>query len=184
MAKKIKFALEMADGTKVRTIEDLREHFNLEAVIGYFLDGKLLEWLEDRFYEKEIEAVSALKHDNPDFNQKLCEALGIEYEGDDISLEDIETVNAKKAKLKQLTSDEEIISHAAETAFLQEELADLLNEGITTIYLCGEEFHLPRKVTNCRYIGILGEPKVHINVETAEELAELNIVLEHVTLPE
>ena len=48
MAKKIKFALEMAEGIKVRTIEDLRAHFDMERVMMYFSDGKLLEWLEDR----------------------------------------------------------------------------------------------------------------------------------------
>lgn len=184
MAKKIKFGLAMPDGASVRTIEDLREHFDLETTIGYFLDGKLLEWLEDRMYEDAIEAVKGLSHDAPDFKQKLCDALGVAYEGDDISLEDIEIINAKKAKLKQLTSDEEIISHAAETAFSQEELADLISDGIRTIYLCGEEFHLPAKVDKCRYIGILGEPKVNIKVESPEQLTELGIVLEHVTLPE
>lgn len=48
MAKKIKFALTMKDGTKVRTLNELREHFDLERVIGYFLDGRLQKWLEDR----------------------------------------------------------------------------------------------------------------------------------------
>ena len=184
MAKKIRFGLAMPDGANVRTIEDLREHFDLEASIGYFLDGKLLEWLEDRYYEEAIDAVKGLNYYAPDFKQKLCKAMGVTYESEDISLADIETINAKKSKLKQLTSDEEIISHAAETAFSQEELADLISDGITTIYLCGKEFRLPTRVKNCRYIGIFGKPKVNIKVESAEKLAELGIVLEHVTLPE
>ena len=50
MPKKIKFALEMKDGVKVRTIEDLRDSFDIEKAISYFLDGKLLEWLQDRYY--------------------------------------------------------------------------------------------------------------------------------------
>ena len=49
MARKGKFALEMADGTKVRSnIEELREHFDMESIISHYLSGKLLEWLEDR----------------------------------------------------------------------------------------------------------------------------------------
>ena len=184
MAKKIKFALEMADGAKVRTIEDLRIHFDMEKIIGYFLNGKLLEWLEDRYYEKQASAVRLLDGNAPDFKQKLCDALGTQYNDDDVSLEVIETVNTKKAKLKQLTSDEEIISHAAETAFSQEDLAELLDADKDTIYLCGEEFHLPTKVNNRSYIGILGMPKVYIDAETMEELAELNITLTNVTLPE
>jgi hypothetical protein len=44
MVKKIKYALTMADGAKVRTLEDLRDHFDWPHVLGYFLDGKLAEW--------------------------------------------------------------------------------------------------------------------------------------------
>ena len=37
MAKKIKFALEMADGVKVRSgLEELREHFDMESSFEYF----------------------------------------------------------------------------------------------------------------------------------------------------
>ena len=54
MAKKIKFALEMKDGAKVRTLEELQEHFDLKTIIGYFLDGKLQKWLEDRYYDGEL----------------------------------------------------------------------------------------------------------------------------------
>ena len=46
MAKKIKFALELANGVKVRSgLEELREHFDMEKIAGYFLLGKLAEWL-------------------------------------------------------------------------------------------------------------------------------------------
>ena len=46
--KKIKFALEMKDGIQVRNLEDLRDNFDLEKTVGYFLDGKLITWLNDR----------------------------------------------------------------------------------------------------------------------------------------
>ncbi len=184
MAKKIKFALEMADGEKVRTIEDLREHFDMERVMTYFSDGKLLEWLEDRYYDKESEAVRGLSGDEADFKQRLCTALGVECQDDDVSMEDIELVQEKKAKLKQMTSDEEIISHAAETAFTQEDLADLLDEGIKTIYLCGESFRIPARIEDQCYIGVLGEPVVHIDMESKEALAEKKITFKNVTLPE
>ena len=180
MAKKIKFALEMPDGAKVRTIEDLREHFDLEKILGYYFDGKLLEWLEDRYYEKSAKDIRALDSNAFDFKQKLCSALGVAYVGEDISAEDIAAMSAKKARLRKLTSDEEIISHAGETAFSQEELADLLDAGVRNVYLCGEKFHLPTSVKNCCYIGILGEPKVHIDVESIDDLRELGISLEHV----
>ena len=35
MAKKIRFPLAMADGVQVRTLDELKEHFDLEAVLEY-----------------------------------------------------------------------------------------------------------------------------------------------------
>ena len=32
----------MADGAQVRTLDDLKEHFDIEKVVGYFTDGRLL----------------------------------------------------------------------------------------------------------------------------------------------
>lgn len=184
MPKKIKFALEMKDGVKVRTIEDLRDSFDIEKAISYFLDGKLLEWLQDRYYEPQIKAVQALDSNAPDFKQKLCAALGVEYQGEDVSLEEIEEVNAKRAKLKQLTSDEEIISHALDTAFSQEELGSLLDAGTETIYLCGKEFHIPLQVEHRHYVGVVGEPLIHIDTESMDELEKKDISFENVQLPE
>ena len=47
MAKKIKFALKMKDGMEVRTLQELKSGFDLNAVMAYFLDGKLETWLSD-----------------------------------------------------------------------------------------------------------------------------------------
>ena len=58
---KIKFPLEMANGVQARTLNDLKENFDIEKVTGYFLDGKLQTWLEDRYYEDEAEAISFLE---------------------------------------------------------------------------------------------------------------------------
>ena len=53
--RKIKFALELKDGEEARSMEELRAHFDLEKIIGYFQDGKLVEWLDDRFYTDEAD---------------------------------------------------------------------------------------------------------------------------------
>ena len=55
VAKKIKFALKMKDGAEVRNIEDLREHFDIDIVVGYFLDGRLFRWLENFYYDTEAD---------------------------------------------------------------------------------------------------------------------------------
>jgi len=41
----VKFPLKMPDGTAVRTIEELREHFDLRTVLDYYSSGWLKEWL-------------------------------------------------------------------------------------------------------------------------------------------
>ena len=185
MARKIKFALEMADGAKVRgSIEELREHFDLEKAVGYFLSGKLVEWLEDRFYEDEAEAVEAIDKDAPDLRERLCEALDVPYEGDsELDVAALERLNEKKAILRQKTGDEEIISHAAQTALNQEDLADLLEMDEPIIYLCGEKFNIPARVKNKKYVGILGTPTISIKANSQEEVATKGIVFENVQLP-
>ena len=185
MARKIKFALEMADGAKVRgNIDELREHFDIESAVRYFLSGKLIEWLDDRYYESEAEALEQIDKDSPDFHQKLCEALGVEYKtDDDLDVAALERLNEKKAILRQMTDDEEILRNADKTALTQEDLADLLDMGEDTIYLCGKKFNIPARVKNKKYIGILGIPDILVKVSSQEELDGKNIVFKNVHLP-
>lgn len=77
MAKKIKFPLEMRDGNKVRTIEEFRTYFDAEKVIMYFFNGKLLDWLEDRHYDKYYDEVCKIDSKDENILQKICEALEI-----------------------------------------------------------------------------------------------------------
>ena len=81
MARKIRFPLKMKNGVEVRTLDELKENFDLESVLGYFIDGKLATWLADRYYDEKAEAVSALSAEMPDLNAKLCEILEVEYQG-------------------------------------------------------------------------------------------------------
>lgn len=52
-AKKIKFPLKLKDDFPARNLEELKQHFELNKVVGYFLDGKLLMWLDTRSCEQE-----------------------------------------------------------------------------------------------------------------------------------
>ena len=185
MARKIKFALEMADGTKVRSnLEELREHFDLESIMGYFLSGKLQEWLEDRYYEKEAEQLASLNKDASDIYAQVCTILSIEPPiNDNLNIDSIERLNEKKALLRQVTTDEEIIEHAAQVAFDQEELADLIESDIDTIYLCGKKFSISSKIANKTYIGV-NNPQISINVKSFKELKEKAIIIKEAILPD
>ena len=77
MVKKIKFPLQMKDGYKVRTMEELRVHSDPESLIGYFLDGKLKNWLKDRYYQEEIDEINKLKSSDDKLLQNLYDILNI-----------------------------------------------------------------------------------------------------------
>ncbi len=186
MAKKIKFALEMANGVQVRTIEELRDNFDQGKAMEYFVNGKLVEWLEDRYYDEEAEAISEIEENAPDAAVKICKALGVEYEDDGIELEDAINVAEKIAKLKKVTNDDAILKNAAYTAFDQEDLADLIDAGTKTIYLYGDVFSVPvKRLSDVKFVGILdSEPKIKLPSScTKEMLGEKKIIFEDVLLP-
>lgn len=153
-----KFALVVKDGAKVRNLEDLQENFDLEKVLGYFMNGKLAEWLRDRYYDDEADEVEALAKDDKKLNQKLCKILGVPYEDEDV--EDPEVIarrNERLNRLKQYTDDADVWEHIDEVAFDQEELADLLDKDTPVIYLCQTSkspFTIPARVKNKKYIGV------------------------------
>lgn len=172
--KKIKFALEMKDGVQVRNLEDLRDNFDLEKTVGYFLDGKLITWLNDRYYEEEAEELEQLSKSDAQLNKKLCKILGVEYQDEELDPEEIERRNERIAKLKQYTDNQEFIDNVDLVAFDQEDLADLLDEDEDVIYLCQNKFIIPLRAENKKYIGI-GKAEAVIRSKTVVDFAERNI---------
>ena len=183
MVKKIKFALLMKNGTKVRTLEELRNNFDLEMCISYFIDGKLQKWLEDMYYDDEAQALQTLDVTQLDI-PAFCRILGVSDQPD--MAVDVQTICQKNEKLdalKQLTDDEGILSHADETAFSQDDLEALLAEGTSTIYLCGKQFTVSLEWTNRHYIGIIYTPDITIQANSPTDLTERHITFENVKLP-
>lgn len=154
---KVKIPLIMKNGEKAKDMESLREYFDVETVIGYFLDGKLSKWLDDRYYEEEAEAVAQLKQDDPQLASKLCSIFEVEYtEGDEIGTKEIMRRKERLAHLRQLTDDEEILRRIDCVAFDQEELAELYDRGVETIYLCEGKFKIPKSKVGLEYIVTCG----------------------------
>ena len=75
---KVKFQLEIG-GEKVRTLEQLREHFDIFEGMEYVKNGKLVKWLKSRGEDELAETVSALDPQGTDSPKKLCCALGIAF---------------------------------------------------------------------------------------------------------
>ena len=142
----VKFPLKMADGAMVRTLEDLRDHFDLTTVLAYYDNGRLTKWLENGYYDEEAAAVAALHTDTADFTKKLCGILGVDYSENETASVDLGSIakrNERLQRLKQYTADDTILAAVDRVAFSQEELVELLNQGATEIYLLGEQFTIP-----------------------------------------
>ena len=178
--KQKKIQIDMKDGIVVRTLEDLRKNFDLDKALKHFQNGDLVKWLEYHFYDDELEAVEAIKADDPYLNEKLCIALDVDYTYD---MAFSERIKEKKKVLASKTDDENIIKNAAKTALDQEDLSDLLHMNEPIIYLCGESFNVPLRVSDKQYIGILGTPKIITKAKSQADLDAKNIKFENCNLP-
>ena len=188
MARKIKFALEMADGSFVSNLEDLQKHIknndDVKKLVEYFLDGRLEKWLLDRYYEEEAKALQTVDKDDPDFTCKLCKAIGADYTpSESVNVALIEYEKRMRKTLEEVTLDSELIANAGCTASTQSDLDFLIKNGKKIIYLFGDSFKLPL-VHNISYIGILGTPSVDIGLPDLESVESYGIKLENVKLPE
>lgn len=176
-----KFPLKMADGAAVRTLEELREHFDLTAVLGYYDNGRLVKWLENFFYDDEARKIADLDRASVDFVEKLCEILGISCSGSkaaQVNLDSIVERNRRIELLKQYTADDEILAAVDRVAFNQDELDDLASRygrpvpshWLTSdvppadffeeqIYLVGDYFTIPSDRFFITYIGV-NRPKI------------------------
>ena len=156
MARKIRFPIKMKNGAEVRTLDELKENFDLESVLGYFTDGRLATWLSDRYYDEKAEAVAALSADTPDLNAKLCEILEVEYEAE-ADETDVELIARRREKfqiISGVTDNREILDNIDRVAMDQDELFDILDESPEKIYLYGDKFEIPFGKKNISYIGI------------------------------
>lgn len=160
--KNIKFPLVMKNGTQVRTLEELREHFDLESVLEYYFDGRLKNWLEQRFYKPELERLKfLLENGSIDPSKELCEIIGVihsdQYQNDVTNF----MKNREKLNLiKQFTNNQEVLQNTARVATSQRELVQILMDMKSNsskerkVYLLGECFDVTENEAKIQYIGI------------------------------
>ena len=185
MAKKIRFPLEMENNVQVRTLEELQGNFSLEKVLGYLANGKLVTWLNDRYLNDIAERILELDSEDKEFHKKVCEIFDVEYdESFDIDMELVAERNRKFGLLKEFGYDkEDYVDVIEQIAFEQDEIYDLLDEDITTIYLCGEKFTIPLSKKGVQYIGV-NKPIVVISSKEKVDFEEKEIVLENIIFDE
>lgn len=155
--KAIKFPLEM-HGEQVRDIDALKKNFDIGKVVEYFLSGKLLTWLEARYYDEEAEAVAGLDKDDPQIAGKLYDIFGVAHAAEEaaVNVGQIAAHNERVARLKQYTEDEQIIESVDSVAFDQEDLTALYDRGAEKIYLCAGQFQIPKSKLGLEYVLVGG----------------------------
>lgn len=178
---RIKSPLLMADGARVRTMEELREHFDIVSVLAYYDSGKLHEWLESYYYDEEADEIGVLDPSSADIKEKICSILGVscpEEEAVNIDLADVADKNKRLEKLKKYTGDDELLRAVDYVAFTQEELQGILDGGAKRVYLCQEqgEFEIP-EAGGVTYIGVN-----HPSASVPEWFGEKGIVLQNVEI--
>ncbi len=184
MAKKVKLPLDMGNDVFVRTLDELKENYNSEKAVESFLDGRLLTWLDDRYYEDEAARVRELseQRDRDKLAVKLGEIFGVKVETE-VDIDVLEIRREKLEKLRKITSDDNILENVDYVAFSQEDLGDLLDEGAEVIYLCGGSFRIPLSVENVRYIGV-NSPVITIKCSGTIDPSEKGIAIERCTFDE
>lgn len=157
MARIVKFSLIMKDGYHVeKNIEEMREYFDLERVLSYFHDGKLQRWLKINGYREEADQIAELS-EGTQLVQNLCQILGVEVKNDvssDVDVEAFKDKSVRLRRLKQYTTDNEILKLVESVAFSQDELDALIDEGAVKIVLCDARFIIPLQVQGTKYYGV------------------------------
>ena len=129
MAKKIKFPLKLKGDFPVRSLDELKSHFDFDKITGYFLDGKLLTWLEDRNYTSEANAIRALRRNDTDLHRKLAGIFGVEYSRVDSNV-DITAIEQRNKKIldqvKEVTHVDDEISHSNVTEITANNYTNIL----------------------------------------------------------
>jgi len=174
MAKTNRFQLEMEDGILVNTLRELKEHFSLEKVQDYARNGQLAEWLDARYEEELADEVRALDEYRADFAERLCKLFGVEYSAAVEDSEEAAVCREKRERLMAYGADAKFFEVLDNIAFTQDDLYDLLDKDITSIYLCGEEFEIPINRRGTAYVGV-NEPTVIIHSKKLIDWEERDI---------
>lgn len=186
MVKKIKLPLEMANGKRVGTIEELKANWDLEKVVLYYENGRLLTWLKDRYYSEEATQVAALESiaDIKDLQKGLCNIFSMPFDEEKaIDINQVKVKNKKIERILRIAPDDEYINNADSVAFVQDDLMDLINKKKNVIYLCNNNFTIPLNVKNIKYKGI-GDVTCIIDSKEEIDFEEMGIVFENVKFDE
>lgn len=169
----------IVNGKEIHSLDELRDNFDAEEILKALNDGSLKNFLSTHYYEREATAIAGLTLESKDCLKKICAALKVDYLKQDFVM--TPEVEARLEVIKQFTTDEKVLQHFSQVALNQEELANLINDGEKTIYLCHNKFSIPLRQSDITYIGI-DNPTIE-NAFTAEQYKKAGIVIKNISLP-
>ena len=178
-----RFALILKDGTAVENLESLRENFELQRIRQYFESGELLEWLKSWRYSDLVPKIETLVEFDPKLNKKLCNIFGVNYKKH-APIEEIEIRKEKLAMLREITTDQSILSRIDQIAFNTREVHDLLEDEVKKIFLFEGEYNFACGIfdeINVHYYGI-GRVSIKIETNLKIDFAERGIEFENITV--
>lgn len=177
MAKKVRFPLEMANGEKVNDIEALRKNFDLNSIVYYFMNGKLLKWLRFRHYDDEAKSITELTENESDLSLQLCRIFDIPYDETKIK-----RVNIDKLKnLEKYTTNIKLIGNIDRVAFSQQEFNSLLEDSVPEIYPVNNTFVIPPDLKNVAITGI-GKVILRVFSEHSIDFEKQNVRFNNIEL--
>ena len=180
MAKTIRFPLEMANGVKVRTLEELRANFDLEKILYYYLDGRLCTWLSNGDYHNEREEIKKIDENSEEFVDRLCDVLGVRANGEaKIDWLAFQKRNEKRLRLKNFTDDWECFEKIDVVAFDQKELDELIQTDADIIYLVSGNYSISVDRENIIYKGI-GKASIDVNMDSYVDLERKKIKFQNI----
>ncbi|MBR1806084.1 MAG: hypothetical protein IJ774_06845, partial [Selenomonadaceae bacterium] len=180
----VKFPLKMADGFNANTLEQLKEHFDIKSVVGYFYDRRLIRWLKINGYAEELSAVEKLSKLDRDLGRKLGAIFGFEIDGGE---DDDPNITVIMNRMKQLTADKKLLAQiekdlrdgSAIVVRTQKEF-DAEAQYCDRIYLAGNQFTIPLDETDKAYVGIGESARAVIKSDKIVDFDALNITFEKI----
>ncbi len=176
----IQWLKQMYYEKEANAIETLR--FKMKRVLSDICNATIMPLAQLHGEDGASATECSVEGDYTDKEKRaICEILGVEYVA---ALNDEEKADYDERTkiIGNFTDNEEVLKHPELVALNQKELAKLLDDGETTVYLCHNEFSVPMKKTGIRYIGI-DNPTI-TNPLTAEQYKKLSITVEQIQLPD
>lgn len=175
---KVKFPLEMKDGYKVKTLEELQEHFDIKTVMEYYFNGKLQNWLEAHYHDDILEDMENLDKEQDSLDVQIAALLGIQLQESQIDAEEIQDLVELKEEVKKYASEEELEEF---DLFVdsQEDMEELIKQGKKKIYLFQNSFMIKNDYHDLELIGI-NNPVISIEAEDSMTFKKQNVKLHNV----